>query len=61
VGNNVVDAQVSLAADGALLATFRSETYRISLGLRLVVDGNTILTYFSFGKRRFLRIAAFIH
>jgi hypothetical protein len=50
VGNNVVDAQVSRAAAGALLAMFGSEAHRISLGLHLVVDGNTILMYFSLGK-----------
>ena len=48
LGNNVIDAKVSLAADGALLATFGGETHRIfgmeePLGLRLVVDGNTLL------------------
>lgn len=50
LGSNVIDARVSLAADGALLATFGGETHRIfgmdePLGLRLVVDGNTILMY----------------
>ena len=50
IGNNVIDAQVSRAADGALLATFGGETHRIfgmdePLGLRLVLDGNTILMY----------------
>ena len=50
LGNNVIDAKVSLAADGALLATFGGETHRIfgmeePLGLRLVVDGNTLLLY----------------
>ena len=48
IGNNVIDAQVSLAADGTLLATFGGETHRIfgmdePLGLRLVLDGNTLL------------------
>ena len=48
LGNNVIEAKVSLAADGALLATFGGETHRIfgmeePLGLRLVVDGNTLL------------------
>jgi hypothetical protein len=48
IGNNVVDAEVSLASDGALLATFIGETHRIfgmdeHLGLRLVLDGNTLL------------------
>jgi acetyl-CoA carboxylase / biotin carboxylase 1 len=47
-GSNVIDAEVSMAADGALLATFGGENHRIfgldePLGLRLVVDGNTIL------------------
>ena len=46
----IIDAKVSLAADGALLATFGGETHRIfgmeePLGLRLVVDGNTLLLY----------------
>lgn len=48
VGDSVIDTQVSLAADGALLAAFGGQTYRIlgmdePLGLRLVLDGNTIL------------------
>jgi hypothetical protein len=47
---SVADAQVACAADGALLATFGGETHGIfgmdePLGLRLVVDGNTILMY----------------
>jgi len=48
-GDNVIDARVTLTADeGALLATFGGETHRIfgmeePLGLRLVLDGNTIL------------------
>ena len=47
IGNNVVDADVSFAGDGALLATFGGETHRIfgmdePLGLRLVLDGNTL-------------------
>jgi acetyl-CoA carboxylase / biotin carboxylase 1 len=47
-GSSTIDAQVSLAADGTLLANFGGETHRIfgmdePLGLRLVVDGNTIL------------------
>lgn len=48
LGSNVIDVEVSKAADGALLATFGGETHRIfgqdePLGLRLVLDGNTIL------------------
>lgn len=48
IGNNIIDAEVSLAGDGALLATFGGETHRIfgmdePLGLRLVLDGNTLL------------------
>lgn len=46
--NSVIDAHVSLAADGTLLAAFGGETHRIfgmdePLGLRLVLDGNTLL------------------
>ena len=48
IGNNEVDAEVSLAGDGALLATFGGETHLIfgrdeTLGLRFVLDGNTHL------------------
>ncbi|GKY96268.1 hypothetical protein MPSEU_000586300 [Mayamaea pseudoterrestris] len=47
-GESTIDAQVTLTAEGALLATFGGETHRIfgmdePLGLRLVLDGNTIL------------------
>lgn len=47
-GGDVIDARVTLTAEGALLATFGGETHRIfgmdePLGLRLVLDGNTIL------------------
>lgn len=47
-GGNVLDVEATLAADGSLLATFGGETHRIfgldePLGLRLVLDGNTIL------------------
>ena len=49
-GSNVIDAQITLTAEGALLATFGGETHRIfgmdePLGLRLVLDGKTILMY----------------
>ena len=48
VGGSVIDARVTETAEGALLATFGGETHRIfgmdePLGLRLVVDGVTIL------------------
>ena len=44
------DVRVTLTAEGALLATFGGETHRIfgmdePLGLRLVLDGVTILMY----------------
>lgn len=47
-GGTTLDARVTLTAEGALLATFGGETHRIfgqdePLGLRLVLDGNTIL------------------
>jgi acetyl-CoA carboxylase/biotin carboxylase 1 len=47
-GESTIEAQVTLTAEGALLATFGGETHRIfgmdePLGLRLVLDGNTIL------------------
>jgi len=47
-GNNQIDARVTLTAEGALLAMFGGETHRIfgmeePLGLRLVLDGTTIL------------------
>ena len=45
---NTIDARITITAEGALLATFGGETHRIfgqdePLGLRLVVDGSTIL------------------
>jgi len=45
---NVIDVEVTLSAEGALMATFGGETHRIlgmdePLGLRLSLDGNTIL------------------
>ena len=45
---NTIDAEVTQTAEGALLATFGGETHRIfgmdePLGLRLSLDGNTIL------------------
>jgi len=45
---NVIDVEVTQTAEGALLATFGGETHRIfgmdePLGLRLSLDGNTIL------------------
>jgi acetyl-CoA carboxylase/biotin carboxylase 1 len=48
LGNNQIEARVTETAEGALLATFGGETHRIfgmdePLGLRLVLDGNTIL------------------
>ena len=48
LGGNVIDARVTETAEGALLATFNGETHRIfgmqePLGLRLVLDGVTIL------------------
>ena len=48
VAGNVIDARVTQTAEGAILATFGGETHRIfgmdePLGLRLVVDGVTIL------------------
>jgi len=48
VAGSVIDARVILTAEGALLATFGGETHRIfgmeePLGLRLVLDGVTIL------------------
>jgi len=48
INGNAMDVQVTETADGALLATFGGETHRISgqdepLGLRLVLDGVTIL------------------
>jgi len=48
LGGNVIDAEVTQAVDGSLLAKFGGETHRIlgmdePLGLRLKVDGNTIL------------------
>jgi acetyl-CoA carboxylase/biotin carboxylase 1 len=48
LGENVIDVRVTKTAEGALLATFGGETHRIlgmeePLGLRLVLDGATIL------------------
>ncbi|CAB9498987.1 Acetyl-CoA carboxylase 1 [Seminavis robusta] len=48
LGSNTIEARVTPTAEGALLATFAGETHRIfgmdePLGLRLVLDGNTIL------------------
>lgn len=48
LGSNVIDVEVTQTAEGALLATFGGETHRIfgmdePLGLRLSLDGNTIL------------------
>lgn len=48
MGANVIDVEVTETAEGALLATFGGETHRIfgmeePLGLRLSMDGNTIL------------------
>ena len=48
IAGNVIDARVTDTAEGALIATFGGETHRIfgmdePLGLRLVVDGVTIL------------------
>jgi acetyl-CoA carboxylase/biotin carboxylase 1 len=45
---SVIDAEVTLTAEGALLAVFGGQTHRIfgmeePLGLRLVLDGNTLL------------------
>ena len=48
LAGNVIDVEVTETAAGALLATFGGETHRIlgmdePLGLRLSLDGNTIL------------------
>ena len=48
LGENVIDARITETAEGAILATFGGETHRIfgqdePLGLRLVLDGATIL------------------
>jgi len=48
LGSNVLDIEVTQTAEGALLATFGGENHRIigmdePLGLRLSLDGNTIL------------------
>jgi acetyl-CoA carboxylase/biotin carboxylase 1 len=48
LNGNSLDVEVTLTAEGALLATFGGETHRIigmdePLGLRLSMDGNTIL------------------
>jgi acetyl-CoA carboxylase / biotin carboxylase 1 len=47
-GSNIIDARITQTAEGAILATFGGETHRIfgmdePLGLRLVLDGVTIL------------------
>jgi acetyl-CoA carboxylase/biotin carboxylase 1 len=52
------DVRVTETAEGALLATFGGETHRIfgmeePLGLRLVLDGNTILMYVFFSVTEF--------
>ena len=54
-GSSTVEVQVNENAEGALLAKFGGETHRIfgmdePLGLRLVVDGNTILMYVVVGE-----------
>ena len=48
LGDNVIDAEVTQNVDGSLMAKFGGEPHRIlgmdePLGLRLVVDGSTIL------------------
>lgn len=48
INGNVIDIRVTQTAEGALLATFGGETHRIfgmeePLGLRLVLDGVTVL------------------
>jgi len=48
INGNSIEARVTETAEGALLATFGGETHRIfgmeeALGLRLVLDGSTIL------------------
>jgi acetyl-CoA carboxylase / biotin carboxylase 1 len=48
LGPNTIEARVTKTAEGALLSTFGGENHRIfgmeePLGLRLVLDGNTIL------------------
>ena len=48
VGDSVIDVRLTETAEGALLATFGGENHRIfgmdeALGLRLVLDGVTIL------------------
>jgi acetyl-CoA carboxylase/biotin carboxylase 1 len=48
LGSNTIEVEVTQTADGALLATFGGETHRITgmdeaLGLRLSMDGATIL------------------
>jgi acetyl-CoA carboxylase/biotin carboxylase 1 len=50
VAGSVIDARVTETAEGALLATFGGEKHRIfgmeePLGLRIVIDGVTILMY----------------
>lgn len=53
VGGNTIDARITPTAEGAILATFGGELHRIfgmeePLGLRLVLDGVTILMYVAF-------------
>ncbi|CAB9496759.1 Acetyl-CoA carboxylase 1 [Seminavis robusta] len=48
LGSNTIEAQVTKTAEGVLLATFGGETHRINgqeepLGVRLQLDGNTIM------------------
>lgn len=50
VAGNVIDARITETAEGGLVANFNGETHRIfgqdePLGLRLVMDGVTILMY----------------
>ena len=50
LGDNVIDAEVTQNVDGSLMAKFSGEPHRIlgmdePLGLRLVVDGSTILMW----------------
>jgi acetyl-CoA carboxylase/biotin carboxylase 1 len=50
VAGNIIDARIIETAEGGLIATFNGETHRIfgmdePLGLRLVLDGVTILMY----------------
>jgi acetyl-CoA carboxylase/biotin carboxylase 1 len=48
LAGNVIDVEVTTTPEGALLATFGGEKHRIfgmdePLGLRLSLDGNTVL------------------